>query len=149
MLKNTLNRFAAIALTLWVGGLLLIGYLVVPVLFHSLPDKQLAGSLAGEIFHVFSYVALVCGALLWGQQRLVSTTAARKNLWLISAMLLLSVIIQFGLSPLMAALKLQVLPQDVMHSVNAAQFKLLHGVSSFVYLLESGLGVWLLLRRIS
>ena len=34
-------------LTLWVGGLWIIGYLVTPVLFKTLDNRQLAGELAG------------------------------------------------------------------------------------------------------
>ena len=38
-----------IAITLWVGGLLAIGYIAAPVLFASLGDRQLAGMVAGKL----------------------------------------------------------------------------------------------------
>ncbi|MCH2219440.1 MAG: DUF4149 domain-containing protein [Dechloromonas sp.] len=36
-----------ITIALWVGGLWAIGYIVAPVLFSSLGDRQLAGMVAG------------------------------------------------------------------------------------------------------
>ena len=36
-----------ILLTLWVGGLWSVGYLAVPVLFHGLNDRRLAGMVSG------------------------------------------------------------------------------------------------------
>ena len=41
-----------IAITLWVGGLLAIGYIAAPVLFASLGDRQLAGMIAGRLFAI-------------------------------------------------------------------------------------------------
>jgi hypothetical protein len=38
----------AVAVTLWVGGLWAIGFLVAPSLFHALDDRALAGDLAGR-----------------------------------------------------------------------------------------------------
>jgi hypothetical protein len=61
-------------------------------------------------------------------------------------MLVLGLVIQFGLSPVMADLKVQARPLDVMHSAFADRFKMLHGVSSILYLLESLLGMILVAR---
>ena len=60
-------------------------------------------------------------------------------------MLLLVLIGQFGIQPAMAELKAQALPLDVMHSAQAGQFKALHGVASILYLVQSVLGLLLLL----
>ena len=150
-MKNLFHAIAAIALTVWLGGLLAIGYLAVPVLFHSLPDKQLAGQLAGAMFNALGYVGIICGVILLLEKRYAHTAQQRfwrnKSVWIIAAMLGLGLLIQCGLSPVMAQLKLQAQPLDVMHSSDAAQFKMLHGVSSILYLLESVLGVVLLLRN--
>lgn len=149
-MKNLFHAIATIALTIWLGGLLAIGYLAVPVLFHTLPDKQLAGQLAGAMFNALAYVGIICGVILLLEKRYSHTAQAsfwrNKSVWIIAAMLSLGLIIQCGLSPLMAQLKLQAQPLDVMHSSFAAQFKMLHGVSSILYLLETVLGVVLLLR---
>lgn len=46
----------------------------------------------------------------------------------------------------MTDLKLQALPLDVMHSAFADRFKMLHGMSGIAYLIESLLGVFLVLK---
>ncbi len=148
-MKNLYTSLSSIALTVWVGGLLSIGYLAVPTLFSAQPDKQLAGKLAGEMFHAFGYIGIVCGLILlshalWmkeqdGRQR-------RRALWIITAMLILGSIIQFGIAPHMAELKVLALPEDVMHSAYADKFKVLHGVSSVMYLIQSLLGLYLVAR---
>ena len=53
-----------IILTLWVGSLWAIGYLAVPVLFHSLDSRTLAGELAASMFTLVNGLGLVCGGLL-------------------------------------------------------------------------------------
>ena len=147
MMKNLYTSLSSIALTLWVGGLISIGYLAVPILFNAQPDKQLAGRLASEMFHTLGYMGIVCGLIvlthtLWlkemGKQR-------SKGLWLVGAMLVLNLIIQFGISPHMAELKQLALPEDVMHSIYADRFKVLHGVSSILYLLETLCGLYLVI----
>jgi len=42
-MKNIGSNFAWLAATAWVGGQWAIGYLAIPVLFLTLPDKMLAG----------------------------------------------------------------------------------------------------------
>jgi hypothetical protein len=146
-MKKLFPALSAIALTAWVGGLWATGYLAVPVLFHAQPDKQLAGLLAGEIFHVMGYVGIVCGGILLLREMSCGANFLRnKNVWIIAAMLVLGLVIQFGLSPVMADLKVQARPLDVMHSAFADRFKMLHGVSSILYLLESLLGMILVAR---
>lgn len=63
-----MQRFADalyfIALTLWVGGLWAIGYLVAPTIFSTLTDRQLAGALAGKLFALIGWIGLGCAAYL-------------------------------------------------------------------------------------
>ena len=47
-----------VAITLWVGGMWAIGYMVAPVLFSSLGDRQLAGLVAGKLFSLIGWVGL-------------------------------------------------------------------------------------------
>lgn len=140
------STLAAIALSLWVGGLITIGYLAVPILFSAQPDKQLAGRLAGEMFHALGYMGIVCGLIilthtLWRTEK---SKQRGRMLYLVAAMLLLNALIQFGIAPQMAELKQLALPGDVMHSIHAEKFKVLHGVSSILYLAESLLGIYLI-----
>lgn len=145
-MKKLYSSLSSIALTLWVGGLISIGYLAVPLLFSAQPDKQLAGRLAGEMFHALGYMGMVCGLIVLTHTLWLTAKDKQRSkaLWLVGAMLVLSLIIQFGISPHMAELKQLALPEDVMHSIYADRFKVLHGVSSVLYLMESLLGLYLI-----
>ncbi|HRD86994.1 MAG: DUF4149 domain-containing protein [Candidatus Accumulibacter sp.] len=135
-----------VALTLWVGGLWSIGYLVAPALFHALgSDRQLAGQLAGRLFELIGWVGLACAAylLLFLLGRLRSAALRRWDFWLLILMLLLTAVGLFGVQPLLAQLKSDALPREVMQSVLRDRFAAWHGVSSILYLLQSLLGLLL------
>jgi len=147
-MKNLSNHLAALAISAWVGGLWTIGYLAVPVLFHAQPDKQLAGMLAGQMFNYLGYLGMLCGIYLL-IRRIAMSGRVALGAWefrLVALMLLLGLLIQFGIQPAMADLKAQALPADVMHSAFADRFKMLHGISSVAYLLESLLGALLVIK---
>jgi hypothetical protein len=63
--------------------------------------------------------------------------------WLVLSMALMSAASQFGIQPLLAQLKIDALPRQVMESVLRDRFATWHGVSSILYLLQSILGLWL------
>lgn len=132
-----------VTLTLWVGGLWVIGYLVAPTLFATLADRQLAGMLAGKLFALIGWVGLGCAAylLVFMLLRAGSAVLKRSALWLVLAMLLLTAASLFGIQPLLAQLKADALPREVMESVLRDRFATWHGVSSILYLLQSVLGV--------
>ncbi|MFH2133816.1 MAG: DUF4149 domain-containing protein [Pseudomonadota bacterium] len=131
-----------VALTLWVGSLWTVGYLAVPILFQAQPDKQLAGMLAGEMFRVQGFVGIACGVYLLLRDGVkFGKLALRQPAFLaIALMLLITLSIQFGIQPLMAGLKSQALPLEVMKSALADSFAMWHGISSILYLIESLLG---------
>jgi len=132
---------ARIALTLWVGGMWVSGYLVAPVLFNML-DKQTAGEVAGRLFTVMSYVGIGCAVLLLLD---ASTDARSGNLpmWkltrvrLVTVMVLIIIAGQWGLQPMMVDLKAQGLDQAAV----ATQFGRLHGVAQVLFMLNSLLGL--------
>lgn len=148
-MKNITDHLAALSITAWVGSLWAIGYLAVPVLFHTLPDRQLAGMLAAQMFVWGGYLGLICGTYLIGFYVSQSGRAVirRQLFWIVSSMLLIALIIQFGIQPLMSDLKAQSLPVDVMHGALYGQFKILHGISSIAYLIESLLGALLVIKN--
>jgi hypothetical protein len=132
-------------LTLWVGGLWVIGYLVAPVLFASLADRQLAGVIAGKLFALIGWIGLGCAACLlsflaWRWRRAVFGQTAW---WLVLGMAALTAVSLFGIQPLMQQLKADAWPGDVMESALRDRFVVWHGVSSVLYLLQSLLGLWL------
>ena len=132
---------------LWVGGLWAIGYLAAPVLFASLGDRQLAGMVAGKLFTLIGWVGLGSAAYLliflvshWGGQ-----VFKRAVFWLVILMALMAAASQFGIQPLMAQLKADALPREVMESVLRDRFAAWHGISSILYLVQSLLGLWLVI----
>jgi hypothetical protein len=122
-----------------------IGYVVAPTLFSSLGDRQLAGLVAGKLFALIGWIGLGGGAYLlvfligrWG-----AAAIRRGVFWLVVLLLLLTAAGQFGIQPLMAQLKAEALPRDVMDSIFRDRFAAWHGVSSIVYLVQTLLGLWL------
>src|SRR5271169_1914646 len=142
------RNIALLAITLWVGSLWSVGILAVPVLFHTLPDKMMAGLLAGKMFTLVAYVGMVsaCYLLIYlagesGKQ------AFRQTIFRVAAtMLLLALVGEFGFQPEMAELKAQALPADVMHSAFADRFQMLHRIASSIYLAQSLLGIVLVIK---
>jgi hypothetical protein len=134
-----------IAIALWVGGLWAIGYIAAPVLFASLGDRQLAGVVAGKLFALIGWIGLGCAAylLLFALLRLGTGFFKSAVFWLVLLMALLTAASQFGIQPLMAQLKADALPREVMESVLRDRFAAWHGVSSILYLVQSLLGLWL------
>ena len=128
-----------ILLTLWVGSLWVVGFIVAPVLFAELDDRALAGSLAGVLFTLTSYLGLACGGVL-----LVLNGFRIKGVnWrmvVIAGMLILVVIGQFVVTPMVAELRLQGLTET-------PRFGQLHGIASTLFLLTSLLGLALVVAR--
>ena len=129
-----------ILLTLWVGSLWSIGYIAAPVLFMVLDDRQLAGKLAGQMFHVVSYIGLVCGIILLLNQ--FRSFRLHWRLLVIVVMLVAVVCGEFLLQPMMETMKSQGLIEG---SAIRRQFGILHGVASIIYMLESMLGLTLVM----
>ena len=142
-----LARLTLIVVTLWVGALWMTG-LSAYVLFDALQDKQLAGSLAGKLFNMVSYIGVVSAFYLLIQRMLDFGTSALKQsyFWAVVFMLLLILASHFGIQPILAHLKASALPNDVMQSVFANRFKTWHGVASVAYLLQCLLGFVVVLK---
>jgi len=147
-MKNYLHHIASLLITAWVGSLWVVGYLAVPVLFYAQPDRQMAGMLAGQMFALVGYLGMVCGiSLLIHHFSVYGRESFRQNLfWTVATMLLLTLVIQCGFQPVMAGLKQQALPLEVMHSAFAGRFSILHHISSTIYTIESLLGVLLVIK---
>ena len=142
------DKLALVFITAWVGALWAIGYLAAPTLFTALSDKPLAGMLAGKMFTLVAYVGMVSGTYLLIQRLARAGIPALRQsyFWIVLLMLLLALAGHFGIHPVIAELKTQAMPADVMHSVFADRFRTWHGVASIAYLLQSLLGVVLVLK---
>lgn len=132
-----------LALTLWVGALWSIGYISAPVLFNSLADHALAGTVAGKQFAIVAWLGMGCAVyllvFLLAKDGLVALKAA--GFWLVFLMLLLTLAGHFGIGPMLDKLRLQAMPREVMQSVVRDRFVTWHGIASVLYLIQSVLGV--------
>jgi hypothetical protein len=149
-MRDLPRHFAALSITLWVGGMWMLGYVVVPTLFKVLPDRQLAGMVAGQLFTLLAYIGIASALYLLVFQLQQSGRAAlqHRTFRVTLAMLLLVLIGEFILQPILAGLKVQALPLDVMNSAFAPRFKTWHAVSSILFLIQSLLGIALVLFSI-
>jgi hypothetical protein len=147
-MNRYLNGLAVLMASAWVGSLWAAGYIAAPVLFHALPDKALAGMLAGRLFAVTAYLGMVCGAylLIYNCTRDGKQVLKQSMFWLIAIMLVLTLLAQYGMQPLLAEIREQALPLYVMNSPYAERFRLWHGIGSIAYLVQSLAGAALLLK---
>jgi Domain of unknown function (DUF4149) len=143
-----MQKFSLIVVTLWVGALWAIGF-VAYILFKTLPDKpQLAGNLAGQLFTIVRYIGMASALFLLVQRLLDYGTASLKQayFWAIFFMLILVLVEHFGIQPILAQLKADALPNDVLNSVFKDRFGKWHGVAGVAYLVECLLGFVLVLK---
>jgi Domain of unknown function (DUF4149) len=145
--KNLPDKLALIAVTLWVGGMWAIGYLAAPVLFSSLDDKMLAGRLAGGMFAILAWIGIACGSYLILHRWMRAGAGALKQtfFWAVVLMLVLTLTGHFGITPILETLKQQAWPKSVMESIFRDRFAMWHGISSILYLIQSLLGLMLVL----
>jgi hypothetical protein len=145
-------RVRLLVTTLWVGSLWTIGYLVAPALFATLSDRVLAGIIAGSLFRIQAWLSVACAMVLivlviMSPADTDSSSGQRKlGLGLVVAMLACTAVGYFGLQPFMAALRESAGPGGVLSSDAKTQFGVLHGMSSGIYLIQSLLGVALVLK---
>lgn len=141
-------KLSLIIITLWVGALWAIGYIAAPTIFYALEDRQMAGMLAGKMFTVVAYIGMVSAFYLLIQRLSAYGTQALKQgfFWAVFVMLLLTLAGHFGIQPILASLKSQAMPADVMQTVFADRFRTWHGVASVGYLIQSLLGFVLVLK---
>ena len=131
--RKLLPAAERILLTLWVGSLWVAGFVVAPLLFAELDSRAQAGSVAGSLFTLTSYIGLVCGSLLL----LVNGTVFRCINWrlvVIVCMLLLVAVGQFVITPMVADLRVQGL-------TGTPRFGQLHGLASVLFIITSVLGL--------
>jgi len=134
-----------VLITLWVGSIWVVGYVVAPTLFSMPESRQLAGDIAGRLFGYVNQIGLVCGGILlvlmWFH--LLSGWLRSWRLWVLVAMLGITAIGEYFILPKMTVLKLaaggEFLPGSPLHQ----QFATLHGVSSALFVVNSVFGLLL------
>ncbi len=134
--------------TLWAGSLWTVGYLAAPLLFATLPDRMLAGTIAGSLFRAEAWLSLACGILLLAIFRSDTTLQSRAIcIRIVIGMLVCVVVGYFGLQPFMAEIRAAAAQAGgVMDDAMRMRFGVLHGVASVIYLLQSLAAIVLVLK---
>lgn len=147
-MKHFFDALQSIAVTVWVGALWAVGLIVAPLLFQTVARPQ-AGLLAGQFFAMVNYVGLGCGAylLLFRLARFGGHALAQLFFWSALVMMALTAASQFGVQPILAGLRQQALPTEVMQSILRDRFSAWHGVSSVLYLIECGFGLIMVVQH--
>jgi MFS family permease len=135
--------------TAWVGSLLAIGFIAAPLLFARIADRAVAGALAGDMFIFAAWVGLASGSYLTLYLLLVKGWRAFQSgvFWIVLLMLALAAAGHFGVQPILAQLKADALPRQVMESALRDRFATWHGVSSALYLVQTLLGIALVVLQ--
>lgn len=145
-----MKRLSALLMSLWLGAQIGFGYIVAPIVFgFDGMDKAVAGSIAGSLFHASNWLGLLAWGVVFvacGQQSPWSQNSQKSVRKWIVALLILLIVNEFGIAPLIAALKsgethwLSVL----YHGADA--FKVWHGVSSIIHVMQTVLGLGLAVK---
>lgn len=133
-----------ILVTLWAGALWTVGFVVAPALFELLPERALAGAVAGHLFTSVHWIAVVAGgyALVFALVRHGRAALRSSVVWLVLVMLAIVAIGALGIQPMIAEMRSGIAEDAVLRE----RFALWHGVSSALYALTSVLAVVLVLR---
>jgi len=102
-----------LSLVVWVGGIIFFASVLAPTVFHPgiLPSRQLAGTVVSRSLGILHWMGLACG-VVWVGNSMIDAKAMRgvlnpfaaRNL-LIYAMVVLTVVSMFAISPRMLALR--------------------------------------------
>ena len=145
------QRFFSTLSGLWVGSFITVGFLVVPVLFSTLGDRQVAGVVAALLFKATAYIGVaLSGFLMVMANHLVRQGHHHYTLirWILLGMLACTIGAAFIIIPWMNSLRDQALYAGlaIRESSNAMLFGRLHGVSSVLFMIQSALGLLLVWR---
>ena len=141
-----MDGLRAIARTLWIGGMWVVGIIVAPTLFSSL-DNVTAGMVAGRLFGHMAWVGLVCGVFLLADYVLRHGAKGVKQggFWLLFGMLLCVLINHFGVTPIIVNLKQQM--NSAAEGLFGGGFATWHAISSLIYLMQSLMALLYLFRN--
>ncbi|HTW30654.1 MAG TPA: DUF4149 domain-containing protein [Candidatus Sulfotelmatobacter sp.] len=131
---SLLRYLMLLSLVVWVGGIIFFA-IMAPTAFHLLPTRLLAGTLVGNLLAKLHWIAIVSGIVYLlsslAYNRITDGTAhlfAGRHL-LVGAMLALTLLSQFWITPRMLALRAQVASFDTAATptdIARVQFDALH-----------------------
>jgi uncharacterized membrane protein len=147
-------RFVVLlSLVLWIGGIVFFSAVEAPAVFGVLTPVEGGRHLAGEIVSrslgALHWMGLVCGVAF-----LIASSIIHKNFrttqhLLVVAMLLLTAVSQFGITPRLAAIRAETPQLEFASPAQRADFDRLHRLSTMTEgaVLLLGLGVVGLVSR--
>ena len=151
MAQSQTQRVFSVISGLWVGSFITVGFLVVPTLFSTLGDRQVAGMVAANLFKATAYI----GVALSGFLMVMANHLVRLGLnhfriirWILLGLLVCTLGSAFIIIPWMNAIREQALFAGiaVQNSMDAVLFNRLHGISSTLFVCQSALGLLLVWR---
>jgi hypothetical protein len=144
-----LARIRLLLVTFWAGSLWAVGLVVAPILFSTLSDRALAGTIAGSLFRTEAMLAGVLGLVVVVLIQLDRgmPVKLRRNLCLaILGVILFGAAVQLGIAPMMTALRAEA-AGSVMDGAMRNKFILLHGAASICYLMQCLFAGYVVLRN--
>lgn len=143
MIARYAGHLTRLTATLWVGALWSIGFIAAPTLFAMIPDRMLAGEVAGRLFQIVAWVGFGAGAWIVLHALATLGRGALHDRVFGAALLMMaaSAAIQFYVQPDMARMKADARPLDVMASPLAGDFQRAHRISTGLYVLQCVLGI--------
>jgi hypothetical protein len=140
-------------LSMLVGAQCAVGYLVAPILFAVLPERALAGTVAGAVFERLGWCALVAlFALLTLRLYLDRGNRRQAPAWVhtaLAAMMALTAVGHLWIRPWIASVRVQIQRSGGFELCDPAlrsRFGALHGLSSVLFLCVTLIGIALVLR---
>jgi hypothetical protein len=133
-----LRYLMLLSLIVWIGGIIFFAGVVTRTAFSVLPTHHLAGNVVNRSLASLHWMGLVSGALFLASSLLysrLSQGSVNPLAWrhvLICAMLVLTLVSQFGVSPRMSTLRASMGDIDTVSPTDPArvEFNSLHGWST-------------------
>ena len=117
------ERWLHLVLAAWAGSVWTICGIVAPSLFAVLPERQVAGEVAGYFFRVSTWLGLALGCIALALAA-VSKRGSKRNFALISLAALAPVVSELIVRPWM---------ESARAAGDMARFGMLHGVSALLF----------------
>lgn len=111
MLARVIEALFLIAVAVWVGAMVLLGAVVAPVVFSTLPRPQ-AGDLMNQLFPAYYRVGLLCGAVALvtgGIQAYLGRRWGTLRFWLTGLMVVSTLYAGFVVTPHAQSVRAQLL----------------------------------------
>jgi hypothetical protein len=120
-----MQRVLNVVLAAWAGSLWTVCGIVAPSLFAVIPERHLAGQVAGHFFRLEAWLGLACGSIVCLLMSRIKS-AKRVDYALLIAAVIAPLISELVLHPMM----------DAAHSAaDMSRFGMLHGASASLFLI--------------